>query len=386
MHSFLPVPNLHYRPCQLHEGAEWFISFYVTDPATSKLKRIRIKVNRVKSVPERRRKAKQMMASIDQRLSVGWNPLIEEKAPKGYAALFAALDSFLKVKKKETEPNTMRCYVSFIRIFKEWLSGHGFNAKSFAVSVDHATAIEFLSDMEQKFSPKTYNNYLNFYKGLFNWLTEKGYAQRNPFEGISKKPRRLIKKNRRMLTDEELSRLISFLSKESPEYLALSMICYCCFMRPKEIVLLKCKDIDLDRQLVHVSSLAAKNDNESFRTIPDDLVPILKGLDYSHPDWYLFGDSPSKAFRASAKKLDSRRIPQWWSSRVRPACGFKQDLKFYSLKDTGITNMLGNGVPINLVQRQADHSSVAMTAIYVGSKPQAAERLRSASIIRKEED
>ena len=45
--------------------------------------------------------------------------------------------------------------------------------------------------------------------------------------------------------------------------------------------------------------------------------------------------------------------------------------------------MLGDGVPINLVQKQADHSSVAMTAIYVGQKPEASEELRETSIARK---
>ena len=58
-----------------------------------------------------------------------------------------------------------------------------------------------------------------------------------------------------------------------------------------------------------------------------------------------------------------------------------EDLQFYSLKDTGITGMLQSGVAINLVQQQADHSSVAMTAIYVGKSPAANAELRNANIL-----
>ena len=44
--------------------------------------------------------------------------------------------------------------------------------------------------------------------------------------------------------------------------------------------------------------------------------------------------------------------------------------------------MLGGGVPINLVQQQADHSSVAMTAIYVGKSAGASEELKKADIMK----
>ena len=40
-----------------------------------------------------------------------------------------------------------------------------------------------------------------------------------------------------------------------------------------------------------------------------------------------------------------------------------------------------SGVAINLVQQQADHSSVAMTAIYVGKSPAANAELRNANIL-----
>jgi len=80
---FQPIPFKHFRPCTLTEGKEWFISFYTISPESGKLKRTRIKVNRIKNARDRRRVAKSMMAAIDQRLAMGWNPLQENKGWPG---------------------------------------------------------------------------------------------------------------------------------------------------------------------------------------------------------------------------------------------------------------------------------------------------------------
>ena len=46
--------------------------------------------------------------------------------------------------------------------------------------------------------------------------------------------------------------------------------------------------------------------------------------------------------------------------------------------------MLGEVTAINLVQQQADHSSVAMTAIYVGHTGTASDELKKTSILKIE--
>lgn len=383
MYFFNPIPYVQYRFCTLSEGKEWFVSFYVADPETGKLKRIRIKINRVHPLRERRRVAKMMMASIDQRLALGWNPLIEKTPTKSYAKAFEVFDLFLAAKKKETEPNTIRCYASLVKIFRTWLEKHAFNAQSSVVAITDVVAAAFMDEKSDELSPKTFNNYITFFRNLFDWMINKKYVFSNPFDQIPKKAKRLLKKNRRLLSDDELDRLRAYLHRENKEYLAMAMICYCCFVRPKELALLKCRDINLERQSIHIRAEIAKNDNESYRTIPDDLVPILRRLDYSHPDWFLFGQHPGEGdFTPSKIQVCSRKIAKWWDQHVRPDCDFGMDLKFYSLKDTGITNMLGDGVPINIVQQQADHSSVAMTAIYVGKTGRPNDEIRGAGLLK----
>lgn len=384
MSFFAPIPYKDYRNCVLTElDSSCYITFYALNPDTAKLQRHRIKLNHIRNIKQRRKVAKDMMAAIDQRLALGWYPQIESKAPRAFETLFSALDSFLNVKTKEMESSSARTYTSQIKAFKEWLCRQNFNKNSYVNSITHAVALRYMNQTEVEMSSRSFNNRLAFFKGLFKWMVCKGYISENPFDGIQKKPKKMLKKNRRMLNDDELSAVINFCSANNRQYLAMVMLCYCCFIRPKEIALLRCSDIDLQRQTVHIAAEIAKNDNESFRTIPSEALAVLKELDLSHPDYYLFGDHSLYDFSPSKKMICSRKIAKYWENHVRPACGFDKSIKFYSLKDTGITNMLSSGVPINIVQQQADHSSVAMTAIYVGKKANANDKIKSADILSR---
>ena len=50
---------------------------------------------------------------------------------------------------------------------------------------------------------------------------------------------------------------------------------------------------------------------------------------------------------------------------MRRALSLRPEWQFYSLKDTGITEMLEAGVPPKLVKELADHSSLEMTEKYL---------------------
>ena len=366
MSYFKPRAYIDYTLPKLTEGKEWYVSYSVKNPSTGKMQRFKIKVNRWKTVREKRQAAKSIIAQISEQLALGWNPIIESTAPKAYAKLFDALDNFLKVKGRELEENSMRSYNSYVKHFRNWLLSKKYDSSMYVAMFDNKLALEYMETVEESVSARTYNNYLSFCRDLFNWFKSRGYSSQNPFDDVKKKPKRLTKKIRRTFTDEELSKLFGYLQNTNPEYLAMCLLCYCCFLRPKEIALLRCEDIDLNRQIIYVSGDIAKNDKNSVRTIPTSILPYLQTLDLTKKSWYLFGENPEYDFKPSRESVCSRKIAKFWSHYVRPDCGFKEDLQFYSLKDTGVTNMIGGGVPISFVQQQADHSSISMTAIYLG--------------------
>ena len=379
----LPHAHLDYVPPKLHRGqTSWYISYYVKNPATGKLKLFRVKVNRYHNQKERIQAAKEIMAGLQERLALGWNPMVSKAAPMATVPAFQVFDTYLRVKMKEMEKQSYATYASYVRIFRGWLESQGCTGTTPISAITEGTARQYMNylETEKSVSPRSYNNYLSFMVTFLDWMKDKGYIPANVFTGIKRKPRRLMAKKRRMLTDEELGTLFTWLQENNPEYLAVCLLCYCCFMRPKEIALLRCGDIDLRKQLVHVRAEIAKNDKESFRTIPDAMMPAIRRLDLSHREWFLFGDHPGvrSDFRPAREAGAKKRFSDYWATTVREACGFGMEVQFYSQKDTGITNMLGEGVAINLVQQQADHSSVAMTALYVGHKASASEELKNA--------
>ena len=54
----------------------------------------------------------------------------------------------------------------------------------------------------------------------------------------------------------------------------------------------------------------------------------------------------------------------YWTRCVRKDLDLPEQYKFYSLKDTGITNMLRANKDVLSVRDQARHSSLAITELY----------------------
>ena len=76
-------------------------------------------------------------------------------------------------------------------------------------------------------------------------------------------------------------------------------------------------------------------------------------------NYYLFGDR----FRPGVKWRSEKQFRDYWTLYVRKALKFPAKYKFYSLKDTGITEML-RSADVLTVRDQARHSSILMTDIY----------------------
>lgn len=381
----VPRPHVDFKPPKLHDTGDcWYVYYSVKSPETGKFKRYRVKVNRG-TVREKKAAAREIMASLSQKLQLGWSPSTGDVSAKGAMPAFEVFRAFENVKAKEMEAQSIASYRSYIRAFRRFLESVGFTDRSLIMSIDHEVARDFMEHLEadDKISPATYNNYLSFMVTFFGWIRRRGYIQENVFEGFDRKPKRLTRKKRRLLDDSELIAIFRYLADENPEYLAICLLCYCCFMRPKEIALLRCEDIDLKRQTVHVSEEIAKNDNESFRTIPTVAMPVFRKLDLSKPDFFLFGRKKGDGFTFTPGPVSCgrKRIAHFWERHIKGLDGIGKGVSFYSLKDTGITRTLSEGVALNFVQQQADHSSPAVTGIYVGKTAEALEAMKGVDIL-----
>lgn len=360
---------MQYREAVLYEGAkEWFVYYYAIDPAVNELKRKKIKLNHIKSIKDRRAAANRVIKTINKKLAAGWSPFVLVGAEKCYAFVFEALDKWLRYREKEAETHSMRSYKSFVRKLKEQLLKYDKGPTMQMIEFTPGMASLIMEDLREQpqISLRTWNNYLSMYGTIFNWMIEHNYCSNNPFLHIKKVPRKKMKKNRRALTAEECMDLQRFLIDNGHiNYLVMCYLCYYCCIRPNEISLLRVKDISLEKQCVYISEDIAKNDNNSVRVIPDAALWAFKQLDLTaNRDYYLFGFDSKKTFAPGPSRAEGREIARFWNDVVRKNLGWPMELQFYSLKDTGITQLLEDGVAPNYVQGQADHSSLAITSIY----------------------
>ncbi|MBR3653226.1 MAG: hypothetical protein IKN60_04660, partial [Bacteroidales bacterium] len=141
---------------------DWVIRYYVKDPFTGRLRRIRIKVNHIHPVRERVRVAREIMASLSERLALGWNPLRDGAAPKSSVSVSQAYGAFLSAKAKEAEAQSVASYRSYVKVFSAWLKENGFAEDRPICCVSKETAVAFMDYLDSKdgISPRTWNNYL----------------------------------------------------------------------------------------------------------------------------------------------------------------------------------------------------------------------------------
>lgn len=364
--------QLQYLPPRLTEGIEWYISYYAINPDSGKLKRVKIKLNRIKLISQRRAFAKKYINDITQKLVSGWNPFVKAEAAKSFHIIFNVFDTYLKIQEKESEAHSYRCYKSYIKYLKEYLLRNNYSKEMYVSNFDKTIATNIILEIKEndKYSFRTYNNYLQFFTSLFNWMQQFNYISFNPFSHLKKAPKKLMQKTRTTLTLEQRIQLREFLIQENNNnYLVMCLLCYHCFIRPNEISLLRVRDINIAKQVVYISKEIAKNDTDSVRTMPDSMMEYVRNLKLDYPpDHYLFSRDVHQAFVPGKKRAEGREIARYWSDVVRMKLKWPMSLQFYSLKDTGITNMLDDGIAPNFVQGQADHSSLSITSIYAAKR------------------
>lgn len=356
-----------YIPAQLHEGKVWYIDYYVKDPAKpDEFKRRQIKCNRIKSITERRRFGRRLVDEINNKLRNGWNPLLEQEAPKSFHRLSEALSTFLNtcdlaLKTGELRPDTVRSYRSYITMLKEWLDMRELS-KILLINFGKTQAKEFMSYVYNKgVRPSTYNNYLVNLRRIFNWLKENDYIKVSPFDEIQKKKQG--HKIRIQYIDPEIRSIIAtYLADNNYRLMVCCLMAFHCLIRPKEITYIKVGDIDLDNQQIIITRDVAKNKQVRYATIPDSMIKYLRDLDLhrENPNDFMF----SINLRPGKERLDSRMISRYWD-RLRNNLKLPKEYQFYSLRDSGIIQKIKDGIPVDEVMYQADHHSLETTNVYV---------------------
>lgn len=355
----MPVPFQTFRPADYHKGKESYISFYVTDPSTHKLTRRKIKLNHIRKTTDRDKYARLLCHQINEKLFAGWNPIVEESGGKSIT-LAKAVEKFLAMKKKSCRTATMRSYSSYSRIFLQWAENNRLSESyCMLISKDHLLAFLETTSGSANLSNRSWNNYAGFLYTLFDFFVMRGWMKTNPADKLPKM--RVDRKNRTVIPKAERALIMDYFLQKCPRYAAVMQLCFRLFIRPKEITMLRICDIDFDNRLLRITSDVAKNHCERVLGIPDVIMDYFLTLRDLPASWYIFADR--NTYAPGPHRIYPTRIAERWKE-MRDELKLPASYQFYSLKDTGITEMLEAGVPPKYVKELADHHSLEMTERY----------------------
>ena len=364
------IPVVDFVPAELKKGnkGNWRIEYYIADPTSKspKLKRKQLRVKRITNTRERERFAKRLCFEINRKLEKGWNPIIEQEAPRSLTLLKDVIEKFLsniekQVKDKSLRPDTQRAYKSYLSNFKMFLKLKH-EEEILCLKYNRDLIGEFLDYVYyyRNNSPRTYNNYLGFLSVFSKYMLQKGHIKANPALAFPKKPK--SEKNRTVIDPKTLKSLFLELEKNDPYYYTACAMIYYELTRRTEMSLLKVSDIRLSEKYIMIRGEVSKNRKTQTITILQEFVPILaRHLNGASNSDFLFS---TNNFRPGPHRIAPKSLSDQWT-KWKKKLNLPDQYKFYSLKDTGITNLLRAGVPAIYVKEHARHHDIAMTQQYI---------------------
>lgn len=368
-----------YTPARLTQGKKWYVSFYAFDPEAGKLKRKLIHINRIPLKRSRKEYADDLILRINSELAMGWTPWINSNNGRGYETLEVVYERYSKFLSKKLQEEylrekTVRGYMSMLNIFKQY------NAQRvrplqyvYQITPEFCSAFIDYVWLDLGNSGTTRDNYLTWLKGFAEFLVEQHFLQGDPTVAIKSLGKKKGKKNRTVIKREDMAKLKQYCEKNSSSFLLACYFLYYCFIRPKEMSYIRLEDISVQRSTVFVHHQVSKNKQDGVVTIPDKVMKMLIEQDvFKNPSHYfLFG----KNFKPAEKRHSDKQFRDFWSNHIREYLKFPKHYKFYSLKDTGITDLIKAGQDLISVRDQARHYSLVMTDIYTPKDIQEANEL-----------
>ena len=344
------------------------IEYYVYNPVTMKMERQRIRLEKLSHQFKNRSQYKQMvmqlMMNLTGKLAGGWTPYGENQNVAEYTPINKAIEAYIADKSRDLRKASMVSYISVAKIFVEWLTTQNIHEMASHL-LNQRTCQRFMDELRDrpKFNNNTYNTYLKKYRACFAWMVDRGYCKENPFEKI--KTLKKQEKIRQLIPVDARETVINHVrTSKHPNYEIVMHLIFTSLIRPSEIERLQVRDVDLKNKCIHIPANKAKTHKDRDAALSDTcialLIPLLSKPGIL-PTWYLINSNyecgPEPCYHGMFKK-------HWM--KIRKDCGLPDEMQLYSLKDSGITEMLEAGVSINQVKEAAGHSDISTTNKYIG--------------------
>lgn len=342
-----------------------YIMFNAFDPSVGRMRRKRIKINRVKGLVNRRKYARGLINRLKEQLEKGWNPWINNDIGdlQTFEDAVSRYESHIEkmVASGYFRKETYAGYRSYVKIMRQYVK----EVKTiyYAYQFDRSFCIDFLDYVfvDRDNGAQTRNNYLNFLRVFSGFLVEKGFLKSKPTDGIAPISKRLYKKERTCIPADVIGKMAEYCKAHERHFLLACYLLYYCFIRPVEMTRLRVRDFNLKDGTITIPASCSKNKKEQTITVPKKvlLYAVELGIFSAPMDDFIF----SYGLKPGTEEIDPKHFRDHWDNLRKPL-GLKSEWKFYSLKDSGITAMLKAKMPAIEVRDQARHSSLAITEIY----------------------
>lgn len=357
-----------WKPPRFHQASECYVSLTAFDPTRGKFHTKKFMLDHIKGKRNQRQYGEALIKRLTEKLMQGWNPWVEMVQPLEYTSFDDACRRYEEYLLKMLDENNMReetvaSYTSRIRILKKWKEKEKINLY-YTYQFNKVVVGQFLDYVfiDRNNTIRTRNNYLSWLKTFCKYLVERGYVPNDPTEGYSCVKRNRQLKNRDVIPDEVLMQIKKWTWEHNRHFLLACYILHYLFVRPKEMSYLKIGDFDIKKKTLLLHGSNTKNHNDALLTMPDHVLKLMIDLHVfdSPGNYYLF----SNDFAPGKERRSEKSFRDYWHHHIRKNLKMTDRYKFYSLKDTGITNMLRANTDILSVRDQARHSSILITDIY----------------------
>ncbi|PKP22698.1 MAG: hypothetical protein CVU05_02665 [Bacteroidetes bacterium HGW-Bacteroidetes-21] len=336
----------------------WFVGYYFIHPETLKYQLFKVWISScLRTRQARIKKANELISNINIKLTNGYNPYENENI--SFTNLIEALETVLKYKETYIRKRSFHTYRSCVHLFTEWLKAENHD-KMVVEAFNFQDAIKYADYLKvnKKLSNRTFNNYIDHLRIMFNELVKREYLLKNPFRNIDRLPdgERTIF----AYSENELTLLKNHFPENAPKLWLICQFIYYCAIRPGELVQIKIKYIDLKNKTINIPAFVSKNKRQNIVNVPDPLSIELNNLSLNNfnPEYYLF----SKELEPGDIKIAPTRLSEKFRVEANKI-GLTR--KLYELKHTGAGKSLEAGADIRDLQLHLRHTNINTTEVYL---------------------
>jgi integrase len=390
------------------DSRDWYIWFRYYHAGKWTKRPYREDINRIKDPKLKEDAAEALRQAKEDWLKLGWNPIVDPEFKARNIVKVSDLKSMLfceamdfALGKKKLAKKTKQDYGNQLVYVKAMAEKLGYSA----LPVSQFKRVHFMHLLhelseERKFSNHNYNKYRDTVRAMFTVLLKWEAVEYNPASMVD--DLKTAESNLyASLTQEEKNKISKLLCTQYYNFYRFILVIYHTGIRPKEILALRIRDIDLKKQLItivpDIEEENSKTTNLRYVPIPDELLPYLEELElHKYPkDYYVFGSpfesgkgnrgAGSRAWStvgmsgrftktgiSGAKRPDylmpspnhvkRDSVTKLWKELVIDDAGI--DKKMYALKHTGGDDKILAGIDLDALREMYGHTSKYMTENY----------------------